>query len=135
LGSRLQESRYGMGKEEEQAEPEFAVVVQIGDLKTGLGVATAREVAESMSELFRLHPHSSFHFVMFGYDNDVRDIWYIPEAAEYVRLVFELVGLTADHPMIPRIQPMARGFLSCCGVFGPEIQKEALAINPPAMVH
>ena len=60
--------------------------------------------------------------VVDGYDDDPRELWDIPEAADYVRLWTRLVGIrTLANARRRQIVETSVGLLAACRVFGDEV--------------
>ena len=89
----------------------FGMIV-IGE-KGNLSIQTARKRARMMAPvLMKLAPHDLVEFAVYGYDDDPREVWDIPQVRNYfVAFANELRahGVTDDH-----LLPQTRQTIECC---------------------
>jgi hypothetical protein len=97
------------------------VLYQLGrrDMLTDLHACESGEVFKNM---LRKNPClREVIFVMPGFDDDLREIWDIPEAAEYVRQFAQAAGISDALDLIDVIGEAGVGFLAACGVPAPGV--------------
>lgn len=118
----------------------------IGPLTVTIGIRgdlteqAAQDNAKRWRAVVERYPKASFIVIIPGYDHDPRELWDIPEAADYVRRWAHHAGMddldVADDYLGPLSaigqthQQLAHGnlgFLAACGVFGDENKAKALA--------
>jgi hypothetical protein len=96
----------------------------------------ARENAEGWRKVTRQRPKGMFVISMLGYDQDPREIWEIPEAAEYVCWWAKDAGMDDPQEADRWLGDVGgssagMGFLAGCGAFGEELKHEALRFVSP----
>ena len=82
-----------------------------------LNQSTAEEYAESWKDFRARHPKSPVVIFFLGYDMDPRQIWDIPECAQYLRWFAEAAGINQPSDLPPDIDGQLFCIMGLCGVF------------------
>jgi hypothetical protein len=99
---------------------------QRGNLNNRMAVEAAAATFRNIAK--RTSPGLIYVFLV-GYDQDPRELWDIPEVAEYVRLWARLAELDLESATTI-LESHAVSFLAACGCFGEEA-KRAVNCPPP----
>lgn len=86
----------------------------------------ASKAAKAYLSAVQRYPKADVYINLLGYDADPREIWEIPDAAQYVRLWARLAGL--NHPRDVKVNLVVGGvgFLGACGCWGEAYRQEVI---------
>jgi hypothetical protein len=128
-GNRLQPHQgYGLaGTDVASIVPNAIVRLEIG-ARGDLTAARAQAAATTFKQVMERVSPGCIYIHLVGYDDDLREIPEIAEAAAYVRLWARLAGL-AIYSDLTACAPDTRAFLAACGCFGEEAKQRV--ILPP----
>lgn len=112
----------------EQVKQGDVVLYQLGR-RDYLTEQYARESGEEFRRIVQKTPRIQVIFVMQGFDEDLREIWDISEAAEYVRQFALAAGITNALDLLHMIGETGVAFLTACGVPAPGVKLKRERIN------
>jgi hypothetical protein len=92
-----------------------AIVVIGGKEDNGLTDATVRKMREAPAMVHSRHPNAKIMLCVNGYDDDPRELYDIPEAADYVRRFAAASGLHDwTTPLFQALDEQTIGMLVLC---------------------
>jgi hypothetical protein len=125
--------------------PDIGLIWILIGSRDELNKAAAKRMGDLWRKATQHYPCAAFLFFMFGFDEDPREMWEIPDVAHYVRQWARFAGMDdldaalhwfgRNSHAYPILQEMIRqrggipgiGFLAACGVFGERLRQEAIA--------